>query len=68
MRKTLTFALVHFHIALLVGWALTGSLVVGGALALVEPACNTVAYYLHERAWMRWSGPAGGSDDAARAV
>ncbi len=54
MRKTLSFALVHFHVAFLVGWALTGSPVVGGVLALVEPACNTLAYYVHERAWLRW--------------
>jgi len=22
-------------------------------MALVEPACNTVAYYFHEKAWAR---------------
>lgn len=54
MRKTLSFAVIHFHVALLVGWALTGSFVLGGALALIEPLCNTVAYYFHERAWTRW--------------
>jgi uncharacterized membrane protein len=36
-----------------VGYLLTGSVVVGGALALVEPAINTVAYYFHEKAWQR---------------
>ena len=54
MRKTLSFAIVHFNVALLVGWALTGSFVVGGALALIEPLCNTVAFHFHERAWLRW--------------
>ena len=49
--KTLTFAAVHMAVAFLVGYALTGSAAVGGALALVEPLVNTVAYYLHERAW-----------------
>ncbi len=53
MRKTLSFALVHFSVALLVGWALTGSFVLGGALALVEPLCNTLAFHLHEKAWTR---------------
>jgi uncharacterized membrane protein len=57
MRKTLSFAVIHFHVALLVGWALTGSFVLGGALALIEPLCNTVAYYFHERAWTRWGSP-----------
>jgi uncharacterized membrane protein len=53
MAKTFTFAVVHFTVAFSVGYALTGSVVVGGLLALVEPAVNTVAYYLHERVWWR---------------
>jgi uncharacterized membrane protein len=54
MTKTLTFAAVHFCVVFLVAWLLTGSLVVGGAIALVEPLCNTVAYHMHEKAWVRW--------------
>ena len=54
MTKTLSFAVVHFTVAFTVGYLLTGSIVVGGVLALVEPACNTVAYHLHEKAWARW--------------
>ena len=49
--KTLTFAAIHMTVAFAVGFALTGSLAVGSALALVEPLVNTVAYYLHEKAW-----------------
>lgn len=54
MIKTLTFAAVHFTVAFGVAWLLTGSVVIGGAVALVEPMCNTVAYHLHEKAWMRF--------------
>lgn len=54
MKKTLSFAAVHFTVAFSLGYLLTGSWVVGGALALLEPALNTVAYYWHERAWSRW--------------
>ncbi|UHQ56987.1 DUF2061 domain-containing protein [Microbulbifer sp. YPW16] len=53
MKKTLSFAAVHMSVAFSVGFLVTGSLWVGSALALVEPAVNTVAYYLHERAWSR---------------
>lgn len=53
MTKTLTFAAVHMSVAFAVGYALTGSVAVGGALALVEPLVNTVAYFLHEKAWER---------------
>lgn len=53
MTKTLSFAAVHFTVAFLVGYLMTGSIVVGGALALVEPLCNTVAFHFHEKVWAR---------------
>lgn len=49
--KTLTFAAVHFTVAFSVAYALTGSFAISSTLALVEPAVNTVAYYIHERVW-----------------
>ena len=49
MRKTLSFAVVHFTVAFSLGYLLTGSAVVGGVMALVEPACNTVAFHFHEK-------------------
>lgn len=51
MRKTLSFAAVHFTVAFTAGYLMTGSALVGGALALVEPAVNTVAFHLHEKVW-----------------
>jgi len=51
MTKTLTFAAMHFTVAFTVAYALTGDLLVGGLVALVEPAINTVAFYFHEMAW-----------------
>lgn len=53
MSKTLSFAVVHFAVAFSVGYLMTGSVLVGGTIALVEPAVNTVAYYLHEQFWNR---------------
>ena len=53
MYKTLSFATVHMGVAFAVGFAMTGSAWVGGALALVEPAVNTVAYHIHEKFWQR---------------
>jgi uncharacterized membrane protein len=49
--KTLTFAVLHFTIAFTVAYLLTGSLLAGGLIAVVEPACNTVAFYFHEKLW-----------------
>ncbi|WP_193166171.1 DUF2061 domain-containing protein [Microbulbifer hainanensis] len=56
MRKTISFAIVHMSVAFAVGFAMTGDILVGSALALVEPLCNTVAYYFHERWWKRREG------------
>lgn len=53
MLKTASFAIVHVTVAFSVGYALTGSVLVGSALALVEPAVNTVAYFFHEKVWER---------------
>jgi uncharacterized membrane protein len=49
----MSFAAVHFTVAFTVGYLMTGSVLVGGAIALVEPAVNTIAYYFHEQLWQR---------------
>ena len=54
MSKTMSFAAVHFSVAFGVGYAMTGSVLVGGAIALVEPFVNTIAYHIHEKVWQRF--------------
>lgn len=51
MAKTISFAIVHFTVAFTVGYLMTGSILFGSAMALVEPAVNTVAFYIHEKVW-----------------
>jgi uncharacterized membrane protein len=53
MKKTATFAIMHFTIAFGVAYLLTGDIIIGGLVALVEPAVNTVGYYIHDRIWAR---------------
>ncbi|MBX3713699.1 MAG: DUF2061 domain-containing protein [Lysobacter sp.] len=53
MAKTLSFAGLHMGTAFGIGYLMTGSPWVGGALALVEPACNTVVFHVHEKVWKR---------------
>ena len=53
MLKTITFAIMHFSIAFAVTYAITGDLVLGGLVAVIEPAANTVAYFFHEKIWQR---------------
>jgi uncharacterized membrane protein len=53
MFKTVTFTLMHFCIAFSVTYALTGSAAAGGLVAAIEPLCNSVGFYFHERVWQR---------------
>lgn len=55
MAKTITFAVMHFTIAFTVAYLITGSFIVGGLVAIVEPAINTVAFYFHEIIWNKLS-------------
>lgn len=57
MTKTMSFAVMHFTIAFSVAYLMTGDLIIGGAVALVEPLVNTVAYYFHEKVWGRSKQP-----------
>lgn len=51
--KTLTFAITHFTVAFTVAYLLTGDLLIGSLIAMVEPAINTVAYFFHEKLWQK---------------
>ncbi|MDN3700938.1 DUF2061 domain-containing protein [Vibrio artabrorum] len=51
MKKTLTFAALHFTIAFSVAYLLTGDILIGSLIAMIEPSVNTVAFYFHEKAW-----------------
>jgi len=59
MRKTRSFAIVHFTVAFSLGYLMTGSVLVGGAIALLEPVLNTLAFHFHEKAWARWGQETG---------
>ena len=51
MKKTLSFAIVHFSVAFTITYFMTGSILLGSAVALIEPAVNTLAFYIHEKIW-----------------
>jgi uncharacterized membrane protein len=53
MLKTLTFTIMHFCIAFGVTYALTGSIAASSLVAAIEPLCNSVGFYFHEKFWQR---------------
>jgi uncharacterized membrane protein len=54
MIKTATFAVMHIGVAFTIVYLMTGDFMVGGAVAIIEPLCNSVGYFFHERLWERW--------------
>jgi len=40
-------------VAFTVAYVLTGDILIGSLIAMVEPAINTVAYFFHEKVWAR---------------
>lgn len=68
LAKTGTFAVLHFCVAFSIAYLLTGSFGIASAIALIEPAANTVAYLLHERAWARFTTAAPNSLRASPAA
>lgn len=51
MKKTISFAVIHFTVAFSVAYLLTGDILIGRLIAMIEPMVNTVAFYFHEKAW-----------------
>lgn len=51
--KTASFAFIHFNVAFIVTYLLTGDALIGGVMAMIEPSINSVAYYFHEKIWLR---------------
>lgn len=51
MKKTMSFAITHFTVAFAVTYLLTGDLLLGSLVAIVEPLVNTLAYHIHEKVW-----------------
>lgn len=68
MIKTISFGIVHFIVAFGVVFALTGSFVIGGLVALIEPLVNTIAYHYHEKAWTWFRGRSRGPGDSTYAM
>ncbi len=49
--KTASYSLMHFVVAIAVTFAVTGDWRAALAVGLIEPAVQTVAFLLHDRAW-----------------
>ena len=51
LLKTLSWTFISATITTLIGWAVTGSLVVGVSVGIFDRIAKTLVYYFHERVW-----------------
>jgi uncharacterized membrane protein len=58
MAKSAAWGTLHLGIGFGVGCGISGSLAVAGALAVVEPLCNTVPHGFFDRWWDQRRAPA----------
>jgi len=60
--KTASYSLMHLIVAIAVAYAITQDWRAALAVGLIEPAVQTLAFLLHDRAWARLEkrGRAGG--------
>lgn len=49
--KTCSYAVMHMSIAIMVAFALSGSWKVALAIGMIEPFCQTIAFFFHEKFW-----------------
>ena len=54
LLKTISYRVLGTGISFLVGWLLTGDIMIGGAFSLVEICLKPLVYYLHERFWYKF--------------
>ena len=59
LTKTASYSLTHLAVAVAVAFALTQDWRIALGIGLIEPAVQTIAYAMHERAWRGVSFPQG---------
>lgn len=53
LKKTASYYVMHIVVAALVAFAITGNWWTAITLSLLEPTVQAVAFFFHEKAWMR---------------
>ena len=55
LAKTVSYRLVSTGVGFLIMWYATGSIKIGAAFGAAELLLKPIIYYLHERAWYKWT-------------
>jgi uncharacterized membrane protein len=55
LKKTGSYYVMHILVAALVAYAVTGDFWMSLTLSLLEPSVQAVAFFFHEKAWLRYT-------------
>jgi uncharacterized membrane protein len=55
IAKTISYRLVSTGVGFLIMWWATGNIAFGAAFGAAELVLKPIIYYLHERAWYKWT-------------
>lgn len=56
--KTLSYSVIHMAVAFTVAYGLSGNWKIALGISLIEPAVQSVAYFVHEHLWEKTPKPA----------
>jgi uncharacterized membrane protein len=51
LKKTFSYYIMHISVAMLVGYFVTGNLIMAITLSLLEPTVQAFAFFFHEKVW-----------------
>lgn len=56
IAKTISWRITGSSATFAISYAILGDFTVSGTIAIVQLTCNTLLYFIHERAWnkVRW--------------
>ena len=55
IAKAVTWRIIGTLDTVLIGWIISGDLIVGASIGVFELITKTVLYYLHERVWYKFN-------------
>jgi uncharacterized membrane protein len=55
IAKAVTWRVIGTLDTVLIGWIISGDLIVGASIGVFELVTKTVLYYLHERVWYKFN-------------
>jgi uncharacterized membrane protein len=53
IQKTMTYCVMHFVVAFIVAYAVSGNLAIAISISAIEPLVQTFCFFFHEKAWKR---------------